>query len=369
MRNRKVKRKIGRNIEKAIKSALNNDSRTASLPQGPIILFAAPVNSLNTSTLAAQLTAYYQEHMEGIHSELELSLFEGPFSLERNFTTLTGIEDEYVLSSVTMSSFIRQIVPTDSSTFNPVGGEIIPDARILKMRDFQGDLQFKDDEIQRTHLMYQSRMKQLAKSDSPNKTQTFIEYLFWEVIMKRAKRDLRTAVFKATFDNTAPYSLLKIMNGFEKIISDEIVATAITAIALGSITPANAIVKVESVFDTLDEAVKTADDLIVSLNTPTFTAYSRAEQLSLGRNSTYSEGQLKIANFPNATVIHEPDQVATKVACYRKGQAFLSTHSGNEGTWEFQRFNKETKMMLTGKIGLQFQTINPGGKNNIAIGQ
>lgn len=370
MRKRNVNRKIGRNIEKAIKSAAKNGSLTASIPQGPIILFAAPVESLDPSVLAAKLTAYYQEHKEGIHSMMELGLFEGQYSLERQFTLLPGIVDELVLDSATVEDFLHQHMPNADDTFNPTENVLTPDARILKVRDYEGDLQFKDKQIERTHLMWKGKMKQLEKTDSPDKTKTFIEYLFWDIIIAKAKRSLRKAVFQATFAQTSGFSSSKILNGWEKIISDEIAATSITPTAVGSITTSNVVTKVESVYDTLDITVQEADDLVCALDAATFKAWIRADRQALGRTWNYdATKEMVLDENSNCVIIKEPDFTTTKIAFYQRSNAFVGTHSGNEGSWEFQRQDRLTKMMLNGKIGLQFQTVNPGSKNNIAIGQ
>lgn len=356
MRTRTAKR----NKQKKVKKALKNF--------GPMILFAAPVESLDPSTLGAALSEFYQEHKEGIHAEMELGLFEGPYSVARQFTLLPGITDELVLDSVTVEDFLHQYMPNVDDTFNPTENVLTPDARILKVRDYEGDLQFKDKVIERTHLMYKAKMKQLEKSDSPEKTQTFIEYLFWDHIVAKANRSLRKALFQATFAQTSGFSSAKILNGFEKVVSDEITATTITAVSAGSITVDNVVEKIEETYDTLDTLVQDADDLVCVLDAATFKKYIRADRASLGRNWNYDSAKgLFLDENSNCAIIREPDLTTTKIAFYRKSNAFIGTHSGNAGSWEFQRHDRLTKMMLNGKVGFQFQTVNAGGKNNVAI--
>lgn len=356
MRKRTTTRKQSRQLKKAIAS------------QGPIILFAAPVNSLDPSVLAAALTDYYQEHKEGIHSLMEMGLFEGPWSLGNLFTLLPGIEDELVLDSATVEDYLHQYMPNADDTFNPLADAIVPDARILKVRDYEGDLQFKDKQIERTHLMYQAKMKQLAKSESPDKTQTFIEYLFWDIIIAKGKRSLRKAVFQATFAQTSGFSSAKILNGYEKLISDEISGGAITAVTAGSITTTNVVEKIEETYDTLDTVVQQADDLVCVLDSDTFKKYIRADRASLGRQWNYDAAKgMFLDENSNCKIVHEPDLTTTKIGFHQKSNAFVGTHSGTEGSWEFQRADRLTKMMLNGKIGLQFQTVNAGDRNNVAV--
>jgi hypothetical protein len=328
----------------------------------------APTSSLVLTNLAAELTAYYQEHRDLIHNELEIGLFEGNFSLQRNFTSIPGIVDEMVLTEVTIDDFIHQHVPTNATTFNPTADVINPQARVLKMRDYEGDLQFQDKIIERTHLMYLGQMKMLQKSNSPDKEKTFVEYLFWDHIIVKAKRTLRKAIFQATFANTTGYNWNKILDGWEKLIADAVTDTLITLVPTTGVTVSNVITKVEDVFDTLDTAVKTADDLVCALHSDIYKLWIRANRSTLGRSDQFnSQAILTLDGYSNCRVIEEPDFTTTKVAIYRASNPVVSTNNG-EGTWEFQRQDRITKMMLNGSVGLQLTSVNTG-KNNIAIGQ
>lgn len=362
-----MRKKTAPTTAKARKKAVKKNS-AKGVSQGPIILFAAPLTSLDNSTLAAALTDYYQEHKEGIHRAIEIGLFEGKYSVARQFTLLPGIVDELVLDSVTVTDFIHQYLPSADDSFNPTANVLTPDARILKVRDYEGDLQFRDKEIERTHLMWQGKMKMLEKSDSPEKTQTFIEYLFWEAIVSKAIRTLRKALFQATFAQTSGFNWNKILNGVEKVFTDEVTATTITPVTAGSITTANVVEKIEEVYDTLDPEVQDSDDLVCCLDAATFKKYIRADRQSLGRTWQYDSTKgLFLDENSSCAIVREPDMNTTKIAFFQKSNAFVGTHSGDIGKWEFQRHNRETKMMLNGKIGFQFQTVNPGGYNNVAI--
>jgi hypothetical protein len=217
-------------------------------------------------------------------------------------------------------------------------------------------------------------MRQLARTDSPDKEQTFVEYLFWDLIMARAKRTLRKAIFQATYSATTPFNWNKILNGWEKLIADAVSANEITVTTVSGETASNVIGKVEAVFDTLDPAVKTAEDLVIALKSSVYDLWVRADRATLGRSNNFnSEATMTLDGRRNAKIIEEPDFTTTKVAIYRTSNPHLSTTNSEGGTWEFQRQDRLTKMMLNGKVGLQFQSINPtvngSRKNNIAIGQ
>lgn len=338
---------------------------------GPIILMAAPTNSLDVSTLGAALTEYYQEHKEGLHNIMELGIFNDPkYGLNRQFTMLSGIEDELALDGLVVEDFLHQYYSGANESFNPTADAIVPDARILKVRDYEGDLQFADKQIQRTHLMWQSQMKQLAAKGDPAATMSFVEYLFMNAILNKANRTLRKAVLQATYSNTSGFNWNKILNGVEKVLADEVTATTITPVSISGATVGNIWNKIESVFDTLSDEVQGADDLVLSLDTTHYKLAVRADVQALGRKWNYdSAADMMLAENSNCKIVHEPDFNATKIAFWQKGNAYIGTHSGNIGSWEFQRFNRETKMMINGKIGVQFAQVNPGDIVNIAIGQ
>lgn len=323
--------------------------------------------ALKLSTLANDLSAFYQEHKEGIHREMEIGLFEGKHALNNRFTTLTGVTDELVLTNVAMDDFIHQHVPGHTTTFNPTDDAIEPSARILKMRDYEGDLLFVDKEIERTHLMYMTRMKQLEKTDDARKTQTFIEYLFWEHIVAKAKRTLRKAMFQATYSGTTPFSWNKILNGWEKVVADEVVAGSITLGTAGTPNASTIIPKLEEIYDMItDPAIRDADDLVCLLHPDFYRLRSRADAGSLGRQYNFDVKDMKVDG--KVPIIEEPDFTDTKIAFVRQSNVYAASFNGDEGSWEFQRDDRTTKFMLNGKIGFQFQSVNHE-RINMAVAQ
>lgn len=330
-----------------------------------------PTDSLNLATLASELNAYYREHYDYIWQELLLRVFgEDGYGLGRNFTFLPGIVDQLALDSVTVSSFIHQYNPTAAATFNPVANAITPAARILQVKPYEGDLQFKEKEIKTSELMWQKGMKRIALMGIAGQTQSFIESLFWDKIIKRAERDLRQAILQAVYNPTASAGLLNICDGFEQVITAEIGLGNITPFSMGTITKLNSVESIEAVFDTLDTAVQKADDLIVALRSDVFKMWGRGNRFALGREWNFdSATSMSLDMYSNAKIIEEPDMVLNKCVIYRKSEAFVGIDEGSLGDWRFQSIDRLLKMMLDGEVGFQFSMVNPGGQINMAVGQ
>lgn len=326
------------------------------------------MRSLNIQALASALTNYYMQFQTGLHKEFEFGLLKGKHNLADRFTVLTGIPDRLTLGSVTADDFLHQHDPTDAQTFNPQDDVLNVTPREYVSRDFEGDLLFLDKDIERTWLMFQQGVANIEKMKAEEKMKRFVEYLFATILNEKAMRTLRKAAIKATFSSARPYAWNKILDGFETVIANEIVAGNITPVVLNAITPASVVVEVESVYDALSEEVQQADDLIIALKSSVFKAFVRANRKDLGRDFDYSKtNAVTIDGYPNAIIVNDPD-AAYKVVAYRKSEAILGVNFTEGGApWEFQRADRTTKMMMNGKIGFEFQTVNKD-RPNIAVG-
>ena len=91
---------------------------------------------------------------------------------------------------------------------------------------------------------------------------------------------------------------------------------------------------------------------------------------ALGRQSTYdSKSADTIYGFPNAKIMLAPYLTANKVFISTKSNKFIGVRDASIGSWEFQRQDRLTKMMLNGKIGVQLARINNVADNlNVAYG-
>lgn len=330
--------------------------------------------SLNLATLAAELGDYYREFHQELHSELELGLIEpgSKHNIGDRFTVIPMVEDELVLTHIEIEDFIHQHATDETSTFNPLDDAIEPQPRILKVRPYEGDLAFRDGEIEVSALMHQSMVNQLKKSGSST-TQSLVEYLFHEVILKKGKSTLRKALIRAEFDNTLPHGWAKILDGLQALIAAEITATNITSVSMTSPTVSNVITLVESVFDVLGPSVKHAPDLICQLSPNMYKLWTRANRGTLGRSDRYDASTMyTIDGYSNCVVVEEPFLEGNRVLITPKSNLFLGVKEAEEGKmgkWEFQRQDRITKVLIDGKIGVQFRSVNPNPANkNVAYG-
>lgn len=316
-------------------------------------------DSLNLVTLAAQAGAYYREHQQELHEELTIGLFDGEFSLGERYSMIDGLTDELQLSNVVVDDFIHQHVPANAGSFNPQNNVITPSARFLKVKKYEGDLLFTDDQVTQSNLMYLGQAKLRAKQSPETAMASFIDYLFGTQIMNKAKETLRRAIIQSAFDPTGTRNWSKILDGLEARIAAEITATTIVPVALSAFTTQNVVTQVETVFDGLGTAVKSASDLIVAVSPAVYAKITRADLASLGRSDAYDgKTALTIAGYPNAKIKLEPFLQGSKVLCYRKSEAIIGFDTAGITPWEFQRADRTTKMMLNGKLDFNFQAVN-----------
>lgn len=335
--------------------------------------------ALDLSGLSSDLNGYFRQFKQGIKNELQYGFVgdSGPMSMETRSTLIPGVVDELVLTGAVVNDFIRQWNPTDTNTFIPSSNAVSVGSRTLKMRPFKGDLLFKDDVINKTFLMWQAKMEAINMGKSDEKEMAFIEYLFFTVIIKAALRSLRKASFQGVWDvvggatgGAINYGSSYIVDGMEKKFAIAIAASQLTAHAYNS---SNSIVtEVETTFDMLTSEQKRADGLVVALREDMFSKWIRANRSStgLGRGDVFSSSEdLTIDGYPNAKVICEPDLAIYKAAIYTKDNYYVSVSmDGASATdWEFQRFDRTTKCMLNGEMGVEFETLNPGAFKNIAV--
>lgn len=331
--------------------------------------------SLNLATLASDLQDYYREFHQELHSELQLGLIEpgSKHNIGDRFTVIPMLEDELVLGSVIADDFIHQHATDSTETFNPLDDALEPQSRILKLRPYEGDLAFTDNEIQTSALMHMAEVARLAKATPGNgdTTRSLVEYLFHEVLMKKGKSTLRKAILQAEFDNTEPHAWSKILDGLQTLIAAEITASNITAVSMTSPTTSNVITLVESVFDVLGDAVKHAPDLVCQLSPNMYKLWTRANRGTLGRADRYdSASTYTIDGYSNCIVVEEPYLQGNRVLITPKSNLFLGVKTTEGiGNWEFQRYNRETKVLIDGKIGVQFRSVNADSSNkNVAYG-
>ena len=342
------------------------------------VSFNVPVDSLNVSTLASELGAYYREFAQQIHNELQIGMFQGKWNLNDRFTLMPDVIDEVALFNDVSSDFLHQHNPASSSTFNPTASALTPGANVLRVRKYEGDLQFLDNEIETSALTYIGNMKLMAKNLTPGQVQSFVEYLFWDTIIPKAQQNLRKALWQGTYNATASYGLLNILDGVQTCLGNAISAGSLTAVAMTSPTVNNIITLLESVFDTLGTAYQYADDLVCEMSPAMFKLLVRANRIQggTGRSLAIIEGttdqfSLTIDGYPNVKIFQEPFLTGNQILIARKFNKVIGlSMADNVGSWEFQRLDRTTKFMLNGKIGFNFRAINLDSTNlNVALGQ
>lgn len=340
-------------------------------------------DAIDYSQLASDLSSYFRKFKQGLRSQVQYGFVgdTGPMGLDQRLLVIPGITDELEMGSVTVDDYLRQYNGADTTTFRPVNSAVNLAARKLKMRPFKGDLLFLDDKINKTFLMWQAKMEAINQGRSSDKVMSFIDYLFMEVIIKKALRSLRKVTYQGVWNangagwTTGPfnYASANIVDGIEALIAAEIAGTgpsgAVTITPHAYNSSNNIVTEVEAMFDTLTSEQKRADNLVVGLREDIYSKWFRANRFSLGRTADFDSQTYTIDGYPNARVLPEPDLATYKAVAYEKNNIILSvTMDGPNATdWEFQRFERTTKCMLNGEVGVQFETVNPGEFVNVAV--
>jgi hypothetical protein len=326
--------------------------------------------ALDLSNLAASANDYYREHNTNIHNELNIGLFDGLHNISDRMTLMSDVMDELVLTGDFVDDFIHQHVPAQKGSFNPTANAIGVKPRILKTRKYEGDLKFADDDLQVTYLQYLAAKKMGVKNQA-GEVPSFIDYLFGNSIISKGQRTLRKSLIKASYDGTAPRSWAKILNGLETVVVDEVNAGNIVPVTISSaFSTTNVITHIESVFDELGTAYQKADDVVVLVSSNVYKLYARANRSTLGRYDKFdSTVASTIDGYSNAVILEEPDFEANQILAYRKSNLCVGFDTNAITPWEFQRQDRFTKMMLNGKIGLQFKAVNNDASNlNVVYG-
>jgi hypothetical protein len=329
-------------------------------------------DSLDLAAFNTELGAYFRKFNPVIHRELKVGLFDGPLNLGDRWSMNLQEEDQDVLQSDIVTDFLRQFNPADNTgTFFPTAGAVKPDARILQVRDYKGDLVFLDNEVEKTFLMYREKAEMLMEAGTPaTQVQSFVEVMFWDSIIPAAKATLRKVIYQGVYNPTAAYGWANIMDGLQQLIANEITAGTIVPVPMTSPTTTNIIELVESVFDTLGTAYQNADDLVVELAQPMYKLWIRADRFAAGRTWQYNSQEVTVDAFANAKVLMEPMWTGNNVFIARKSNKLIGLKTKDSpGAWETQRFERTTKMMLNGKLGVQLRSVNRDtGNNNVAYG-
>lgn len=316
-------------------------------PQGAL-LTAIKVTDLNT-----KLGAYLRDYKEVLIAEM---LLNQPF--ENDLEVWDDVTDEVPMPNLSISDLVK---PGLDPTFSATADALSFDARTLKVRDAKVDLLLVPTALHKTWLGKFRTKKGKDVFDMP-----FEQFVMNYIIEKVQENIHLKALFKGVY-NASGTTPTDTMNGFLKIIADEITATKITPIVTGVITSANVADKLLAVYDGLGEAYKQGRTQ-ASVSPQIFDWYARKFS-PLHNASIVASDVSGLAEMPlmNALPLHGTNCIIKRQAGLAGSQRIIITPRENMvfGTdsmsdfnnIEVQRFDRTLKLLMDFRIGAQFKEI------------
>lgn len=313
-------------------------SLATSLPKGIL------ATSIDISALATALGAYHREHRDELVSEI---LLDDDFT--NDLEVMDDCTDEVPLPSLALTDLIK---PANPTTFEPTANALAFGARTLKVRGIKVDLQLIPQVLEKTWL---GKMK---KPTDPLEM-PFEKYIL-QYIGSKIKENLRLKAIYAGVYNGAGTTPATTMDGFLKLIADEITATNITPIVTGAITAVNVVDKLEQTYDGLGEAYKGVPT-IMKVNPQIFDWYNRRYRLDFGANQDYKgmDRNRRSLDGTMCEIVREAGLgTSQRLMTSVKENFVYGVDSASGYTIDIQKFDRTLKILIDFKAGIQFKEIH-----------
>lgn len=340
------------------------------------------MSAFNITALAALLGAYCRDNKEELYNRIVLGLFDDVPWMKGNvaghgiledFDFMEEVTDELPLPRMSVTGIVKPgHAPGAAQTFTGKANAIVFTARMLKVRDWSVDLLLDPKVLEKSWLaMNKVKGSWAGKfTDAPafggiNPE----EYIIMEVI-KAAHRDIRmSALYKGVY-SAAGTDPVDIVNGWLKLVADEITGGNLVPVVTGAIDATNVDTKLHDVYDTLGEEYK-AGDTQMKVAPQIFDWYVRKtkpviQTIAPSGSPGQASGQGDIYLYgTNCRLKREPGQAGSqRVICTPKENMVFGMDSREEySNVDVEKFERTIKLMMDGKIGLQFREVGDGTAN------
>ncbi|MBS7565141.1 hypothetical protein KHS38_12070 [Mucilaginibacter sp. Bleaf8] len=318
------------------------------------------MSSIKLDKLSATLGDFCRENTDVLISELVMDP-----KLDQRFAVLDDIKDEYPLPFLTVSDEL--VKPGNDRKFEPVENAIEFDARILKVRDCKVDLQIFPADFEKVWL------GKYKKQGSRGQDIPFEQFIFQVIILKARRAMLNKALYRGVY-NAAGSTTATTMDGYLKLIADEIAADNIVPVVTGAITQANCVDALISVYDALGEEYK-EEGVQQKVNSTIFDwVYRKTNPLinnTLVATQDLANGQAKKVNFmalpgTNCTLVRETGLGTSQrvITCQKENMSYGVDSTGDDANIEVQRDKRALNLLIDFKAGVNFNEIH---KNALAV--
>ena len=242
--------------------------------------------------------------------------------------------------------------------FTPPVDAIKLKARILKVRDCKVDLQIYPQRLYKTYLG-------LLRTKGMDVYKLPFETFIMDYVVKKAKENMRLkAHFKGVYNPPTPPAVsttVDTMNGFLKLVQDEITATNITPIATGVITQVNVIDALEQVHDGLDEVYQYLPTKMF-VSPAIFRMYTKAYRDQYGANTDYKGMDISrevMLDGRDCIVCSEPGLAGSqRVICSPKDNFVYGTDSTSDvNKIIIEKEKRALNILIDWRSGVQFAQI------------
>ena len=300
--------------------------------------------AIDLTDLATALGAYHREHRDQLVSEI---LLDEDFTSDLN--VMDDVTDELPLPNLGIEDLTK---PADPTAFSPTSNALKFGARVLKVRGIKVDL------LLIPQVLEKSWLGKMKKSSDPMDMP--FEKFIMNYINSKITEELRLrSIYKGVYDaeGTTPDDT---MNGFLKLIADEITATNIAPITTGVISSSNVVTKLELVYDGLGEAYK-SKPTIMKVSPTIFDWYNRKYRTDFGQNQDYkgmTTSKRRLLDGTMCELVREPGLTGSqRVICSQVENFVYGVDSGSGYNLDVQKFDRSLKILIDLKAGVQFAQV------------
>lgn len=313
------------------------------------------MSSVKLADLAVTLGDYCRENTDVLISEL----VSDP-KLAEKFAIYDDIKDEYPLPRLVLSDEL--VKPGNDKSFDPVEDAIDFDARILKVRDCKIDLQIFPADFEKSYL------GKYKKPGSRGIDIPFEQFIFQQIILKARRAMYMKAIYKGVY-NASGTTTATTLDGFLKLIANEVTADNITPVVTGAITNTNCVDKCLMLYDVLSDEVK-EEGVLQRVNSQIFDwVYRKINPVTntalVGTDSLATTKMKRVNYFDlpggNITLVRESGLGASqKIITTTKDNLAIGVDSmDDDSNIEIQRDKRALNLLIDFKMGTQIADISP----------
>lgn len=302
------------------------------------------MSSIKLNELVTVLGDYCRENRNLMISE---ALLDEDF--QSNFEVMDNVTDELPLPNLSITDIIK---PADAVNFTPTSNALSFGARKLKVRGIKVDLLLIPQILEKTWL---GKMKSASDpTDMP------FEAFIMQYITSKMRENIRLqGLYKGVY-NAGGTTPIDTMDGFLKLIADEITALNKTAVVTGAVTATNVIDAAEAVYDGLGEAYK-GMPTEMKVSPQIFDWYGRRYRSLYHGAPTYTgiKRDRVMLDGTNCELVKEPGLgTSQRMICTPKENMVLGVDTLGDADIDVQKENRTIKLLIDAKVGVEFKEIH-----------